>query len=178
RRFAAEGFLALAPDGLAPAGGYPGNDDDGRELQRTLDGDKLLQDMVNSAEWLKGHDLAGEKMGVTGFCWGGYATNFLAAKLGGDLAAGVPFYGRGVAADEASNIKAALMVQSAENDERINAAWPEFEAELKANDVDYIRHLYAGTNHGFHNNSTTRYDEAAAALAWQRMVEFFNQHLS
>ena len=177
RRFAVEGFLALAPDGLEPAGGYPGNDDDGRTLQSELDADKLLQDMVNSAEYLDSHELAGDKMGVTGFCWGGYATNFVTATLGDKVSAAVPFYGRGVTEEEAANIEAALLVQSPEHDERINAAWPDFEAALQANDVVYERHIYPGANHGFHNNSTPRYDEENSALAWERTVAFFNQHL-
>jgi carboxymethylenebutenolidase len=178
RRFAAAGFLAFAPDGLAPVGGYPGNDDDGRTLQQSLDADKLLQDMVNSAEYLYSHDLADGALGVTGFCYGGYVTNYLAAKLGSRVRAAVPFYGRGVTAEEAANIEAALLVQSAENDERINAAWPDFEAALIANDVTYERHVYPGTNHGFHNNSTARFDEAAAKLAWDRTVAFFNHYLA
>jgi carboxymethylenebutenolidase len=177
RRFAVEGFLALAPDGLEPAGGYPGNDDDGRTLQSNLDSDKLLQDMVNSAVYLSNHALAGDTLGVTGFCWGGYATNFVAATLGDKITAAVPFYGRGVTAEETANIKAALLVQSPEHDERINAAWPEFEAALNANNVEFERHMYPGANHGFHNNSTPRYDEEAAKLAWERTVGFFNQHL-
>lgn len=177
RRFAAAGFLAFAPDGLAPVGGYPGNDDDGRTLQQNLDADKLLQDMVNSAEYLYSHELADGAMGVTGFCYGGYVTNYLAAKLGSRVRAAVPFYGRGITAEEAANIEAALLVQSAENDERINAAWPDFEAALIANDVTYERHVYPGTNHGFHNNSTARFDEAAAKLAWDRTVDFFNHYL-
>lgn len=178
RRAAIEGFLALAPDGLAPAGGYPGNDDDGRTLQKSLDPDKLRLDMVNSARFLAAHELAGDKLGVTGFCWGGSTTNFLAATLGKDLTAAVPFYGSGVAAEEVKNIRAHMLIQSAENDNRINSAWPDFEAALKSNKIDYARHLYPGTNHGFHNNSTPRYAEAAAKLAWSRTIEFFKQHLS
>lgn len=173
RRFAVEGFLALAPDGLAPAGGYPGNDDDGRAMQRELDSDKLLQDMVNSANFLSNHDLANDNLGVTGFCWGGYAANFLAATLGDKVKAAVPFYGRGVDDELASNIKAKLMVQDGEKDDRINAGWPEYEARLKANNVDYVRYVYDDAEHGFHNNSTPRYNEDAAQLAWQRTVEFF-----
>lgn len=178
RRAAVEGFLALAPDGLAPVGGYPGNDDDGRTLQRSLDRDKLNIDMLNSAVFLKAHELASDKLGVTGFCWGGSASNYLAATMGTDLAAAVPFYGSGVDADQVKNISAKLMVQSAEEDKRINDAWPEFEASLKANKVDYQRHLYSGTKHGFHNNSTPRYDEVAAKLAWDRTIAFFREHLS
>ena len=177
RRFAAQGFLALAPDGLSPVGGYPGNDDDGRTMQRALEPAELLQDMVNSAEFLRGHELAGDKLGVTGFCWGGYATNFLAATLGDAVSAAAPYYGSGVSAEQASNISAAMMIQAAENDERINAAWPEYEAALLANDVDFVRHLYPGTSHGFHNNSTPRYHEEAANLSWNRMVEFFTERL-
>lgn len=177
RRFAAQGFLALAPDGLAPVGGYPGNDDDGRTMQRELDSDKLLQDMVNSAEFLVGHELARDEMAVTGFCWGGYATNFVAAKLGSKVRAAAPYYGRGVTAEQTANIEAALMIQAPEHDDRINAAWPEWETALKANEVDYVRHIYAAANHGFHNNSTPRYDEAAAQLSWDRMIEFFQHHL-
>lgn len=177
RRFAAAGFLALAPDGLAPVGGYPGNDDDGRSMQQGLDRNELLQDLVNSAEYLDSHELAGEKLGVTGFCFGGYATNYIAARLGDKVHAAVPFYGSGVSAEEAANIKATLLVQSAENDERINAAWPDYEAALIANGVSYERHVYPGTNHGFHNNSTARYDEVQAQIAWDRTVAFFNEHL-
>ena len=173
RRFAVEGFLALAPDGLAPVGGYPGNDDDGRAMQRELDGDKLLQDMVNSANYLSELELANDKLAVTGFCWGGYATNYLAGTLGDKVKKAVPFYGRGVDADLAANIKASLMVQDGELDDRINAGWPAYEALLKADDVDYVRYLYEGAEHGFHNNSTPRYNEAAAKLAWQRTVDFF-----
>jgi len=177
RRAAVEGFLALAPDGLAPVGGYPGNDDDGRTLQKGLDQAKLRQDMLNSARYLKSHELSNGKLGATGFCWGGGATNFLAVTLGGDLHAGVPFYGRAPASADVGKIRAPLLIQSAENDPRINAMWPDFETALKANGVDYQRHLYPGTKHGFHNNSTPRYDEAAANLAWQRTIAFFKQHL-
>lgn len=178
RRFAVEGFLALAPDGLAPAGGYPGNDDDGRTMQRALDSGKLLTDMHNSANYLTEHELAGDKLGVTGFCWGGYATNYLAAKLGDKMTAGAPFYGRGVTAEETKSIKASLVIQAAENDERINAAWPEFEANLKSNKVSYVRNLYPETNHGFHNNSTPRYHEEEAKKAWESTVNHFRKTLT
>jgi len=178
RRAATEGFLALAPDGLFPVGGYPGNDDDGRTLQATLDQAKLRTDMVNSARYLKAHGLSNGKLGVTGFCWGGGATNFLAATLGADMHAGVPFYGP--AADTASvpNIKAPLMIQYAETDERINAMWPAFEAALKAAKVPHEMHMYPGTQHGFHNNSTPRYHEPSAKLAWDRTIAFFRKHLA
>lgn len=178
RRAAVAGFLALAPDGLSPIGGYPGNDDDGRAMQRTLDQGKLLQDMVNSARFLKTHELSTRKLGATGFCWGGGATNHLAVTLGADLDAGVPFYGSAPATEDVSNIKAAMMIQYASDDERINAMRPDYEAALKANGVSYEMHTYPGTLHGFHNNSTPRYNEAAATLAWQRTVEFFREHLA
>jgi carboxymethylenebutenolidase len=178
RRVAVEGFLALAPDGLSPVGGYPGNDDDGRTLQRSLDQDKLLQDMVNSARYLKAHGLSNSKLGATGFCWGGGTTNFLAVTLGSDLQAGVPFYGAAPASADVAKIRAPMLIQMAENDERINAMWPAYEAALKANGVHYQMHSYSGTRHGFHNNSTPRYNEAAANLAWERTIAFFKEHLS
>ena len=178
RRFATEGFLALAPDALTAVGGYPGNDDDGRTLQRSLDKRKLRIDMINGARFLKTHELSSTALGVTGFCWGGSATNFLAAEMGSEIKAAVPFYGGGVDREAASGIKAELMIQSAENDPRINKAWPDFEAALKANDVSHVRYVYSGTHHGFHNNSTPRYDEQAAKLAWQRTVAFFREHLT
>jgi carboxymethylenebutenolidase len=178
RRAAVEGFLALAPDGLFPAGGYPGNDDDGRSLQAGLDQAKLLRDMVNSARFLKTHRLSSGKLGATGFCWGGGAVNHLAVTLGADLQAGVPFYGAAAASEEVPKIRAALLVQLAENDPRINAMWPAFEQALKAGKVPYEMHMYPGAQHGFHNNSTPRYREAAAKLAWERTVAFFRQHLA
>ncbi len=177
RRAAVEGFLALAPDGLSPVGGYPGNDDDGRALQRSLDQDKLRQDMVNSARYLRTHNLSNRKLGATGFCWGGGITNFLAVTLGTDLHAGVPFYGAAPASEAVAKIRAPMLIQLAENDERINAMWPEYEAALKANGVNYQMHTYPGTRHGFHNNSTPRYNEAAANLAWERTIAFFEEHL-
>jgi carboxymethylenebutenolidase len=178
RRAAVDGFLALAPDGLFPVGGYPGNDDDGRKLQAELDQAKLRTDMLNSARFVKAHALSSGKLGVTGFCWGGSATNYLATALGADMHAGVPFYG--AAADTASvpKIKAPLLVQLAENDERINAMWPAFESALKAAGVPHEMHMYPGTQHGFHNNSTPRYQEPSAKLAWERTIAFFKQHLA
>ena len=178
RRAAVAGFLALAPDGLSPVGGYPGNDDDGRTLQRELDQAKLRQDMVNSARYLKSHALSTGRLGATGFCWGGGMVNNLAVTIGADLNAGVPFYGAAPDADQVSRIRAPLMIQYAATDERINAMWPDYEAALKANDVDYVMHMYDGTNHGFHNNSTPRYNEAAANLAWERTIAFFKEHLA
>jgi carboxymethylenebutenolidase len=178
RRVATEGLLALAPDGLSPVGGYPGNDDDGRALQAGLDQAKLRTDMANSARHLKAHALSSGKLGVTGFCWGGGTTNFLAATLGSDVQAGVPFYGAAAETAAVAAIKAPLMIQYAENDERINAMWPAFEAALKAAGVPYEMHIYPGTQHGFHNNSTPRYHEPSAKLAWERTIAFFKKHLA
>jgi len=178
RRAAVAGFLALAPDGLYPAGGYPGNDDDGRSLQAGLDQAKLRTDMLNSARFLKTHRLSTGKLGATGFCWGGGAVNHLAVTLGADLHAGVPFYGAAAASEDVPKIKAPLLVQFAENDPRINAMWPAFEAALKDARVRYQMHMYPGTQHGFHNNSTPRYQEEAAKLAWERTVAFFRQQLA
>jgi carboxymethylenebutenolidase len=178
RRAAVEGFLALAPDGLFPVGGYPGNDDDGRELQRSLDQGKLKQDMVNSARYVKSHKLSTGKLGATGFCWGGGTTNFLAVTLGGDLQAGVPFYGAAAGSEDVSRIRAPLLIHFAEDDERINAMWPNYEAALKASNAKYEAHFYPGTKHGFHNNSTPRYNKEAADLAWERTVAFFKKNLA
>src|SRR5256885_377140 len=177
RRAATEGFLAFAPDGLSPVGGYPGNDDDGRALQASLDQSKLRTDMVNGARFLKAHSLSTGKLGVTGFCWGGSTTNFLAVDLGADLKAAVPFYGAAAETTRVPAIKAALLIQYAENDERINALWPAYEAALKASGAQYEMHMYPGTQHGFHNNSTPRYHEASAKLAWERTIAFFKKHL-
>ncbi len=178
RRLASVGFLALAPDGLHPAGGYPGNDDDGRTMQKSLDRTKLMIDMLNSAIFVKQHELSTGKLGAVGFCFGGGVVNFLATKMGSDIQAGVPFYGSAPPADAIANIKASLIIQTAENDDRINAQWPDFESALMANNIDYERHVYEGTGHGFHNNSTKRYNEAAADLAWERTTTFFNEKLS
>ena len=178
RRAAVAGFLALAPDGLAPIGGYPGNDDDGRTMQRTLDRGKLLRDMVNSARFLKSHELSTGKLGATGFCWGGGAVNHLAVTMGDDLQAGVPFYGAAVASEDVPGIRAALLVHYAEEDPRINAMRADFKAALEAAGVEFEMHTYPGTRHGFHNNSTPRYSEEAARLAWERTIEFFDEHLS
>jgi carboxymethylenebutenolidase len=178
RRAATEGFLALAPDGLFPAGGYPGNDDDGRNLQAGLDQAKLVTDMLNSARFLKAHASSNRKLGVTGFCWGGGTTNALAVTLGADMNAGVPFYGAAPAAAGIASIKAPILAQYAEDDPRINDMWPAYEAGLKAAGVPHERHVYPGTLHGFHNNSTPRYQEAAAKLAWERTIAHFKKHLA
>ena len=178
RRVAVAGFLALAPDGLSPIGGYPGNDDDGRAMQRSLDQLGLREDMLNSARYLKSHSSSTGKLGATGFCWGGGTTNFLAVKLGSDLNAGAPFYGRAADSDDVAKIRAPLLIHYAEDDERVNAMRPDYEAALKSNNVQYQMHTYAGTRHGFHNNSTPRFDEAAAELAWNRTIAFFREHLA
>lgn len=178
RRAALEGFLALAPDGLSPVGGYPGNDDDGRTLQAGLDQAKLRTDLYNGARFLKSHKLSTGRLGVTGFCYGGGATNALAIALGADMQAGVPYYGAAPATDGIAKIKAPLLVQLAENDARINEMYPAFEGAAKAAGVAYQIHLYPGTQHGFHNNSTPRYNEAAAKLSWERTVAHFKKHLA
>ncbi|MBS1228985.1 MAG: dienelactone hydrolase [Proteobacteria bacterium] len=178
RRLASEGFLVLAPDGLFPVGGYPGNDDDGRTLQAGLDQAKLRIDLLNSARFIKSHPLSTGKLGVTGFCYGGGVVNYLAAALGDAMIAGVPCYG--VAADTASvgKIKAALLCHLAEKDEQINKTYPAFEAALKAAGVDYQVYVYPGTQHGFHNNSTPRYNDDAAKLSWQRTLAHFRKYLA
>jgi carboxymethylenebutenolidase len=178
RRAAVEGFLALAPDGLFPAGGYPGNDDDGRALQAGLDQAKLRTDMLNSARYVKAHALSSGRLGVTGFCWGGGTTNWLAVALGADMQAGVPFYGAAAPTADVPKIRAPLLIQLAENDPRINAMYPAFQEALKAAEVAHEVHTYPGTQHGFHNNSTPRYNEAAAKLAWERTVAHFRKHLA
>jgi carboxymethylenebutenolidase len=178
RRAAVEGFVALAPDGLFPVGGYPGNDDDGRTLQGNLDQAKLRTDMLNSATVLKSHKLSNGKLGVTGFCWGGSTVNFLAVTLGSDLQAGVPFYGAAAETAGVPKIKAPLLIQYAETDPRVNEMWPAFETALKAAGVPHQMHIYPGTQHGFHNNSTPRYHEASAKLAWDRTIAFFKKNLA
>jgi carboxymethylenebutenolidase len=178
RRAAVEDFVALAPDGLFPVGGYPGNDDDGRALQANRDQAKLRTDMLNSATVLKSHKLSTGKLGVTGFCWGGSTVNFLAVAMGGDLQAGVPFYGAAAETAGVPRIKEPLLIQYAETDQRVNEMWPAFEAALKAGGVPHQMHIYPGTQHGFHNNSTPRYHEASARLAWDRTIAFFKKHLA
>ncbi len=178
RRAAVEGFLALAPDGLSPLGGYPGNDDEGRAMQAKLDQSRLRNDMLNGAKWVKAHPLSTKKLGVTGFCWGGGTTNWLATALGSDLHAGVPYYGAAAATADVPKIKAPLLCQLAENDPRINEMYPTYEQELKKAGVRYEIHSYPGTQHGFHNNSTPRYNEAAAKLAWERTIAFFKKNLA
>jgi carboxymethylenebutenolidase len=167
----------MAPDGLYPVGGYPGNDDDGRVLQKSLNQDQLKLDMLNSAKFLKSHALSNGKLGAVGFCWGGGTTNYLAVQMGAELSAGAPFYGAAPKSEDVARIQAPLIIQSAEDDPRINAMWPDFEAALKTNQKSYVRHVYPGTRHGFHNNSTPRYNESAANLAWERTLVLFREKL-
>jgi carboxymethylenebutenolidase len=178
RRAAVDGFLALAPDGLFPAGGYPGNDDDGRMLQSKLDQPKLRIDMLNSATFLKAHALSNGKLGVTGFCWGGGTTNWLATQMGDALQAGVPYYGAAAETAAVPKMRAPLLVHYAENDDGINRLKAGFEEAKKSAGIRFESHVYPGTQHGFHNNSTPRYNEAAAKLSWDRTVAFFRKHLA
>jgi carboxymethylenebutenolidase len=176
RRVAVAGFIGLAPDGLSPAGGYPGTDDEGRQMQSQLDGDKLMEDFVAAVHFLQSHDGCNGTVGCVGFCYGGGVSNELAVRVP-DLGAAVPFYGRQAAIEDVPKINAPLLVQYAGLDERINAGWPAYEEALKANGKTYTMHMYEGVNHGFHNDTTPRYDEAAANLAWERTIAFFNEHL-
>lgn len=176
RRLGVAGFIAFAPDALTPLGGYPGNDDDGRALQRQRDGAELVEDFVAAAQFLQQHPDCTGKVGAVGFCFGGGMAMRLAIRVP-DLGAAVAFYGRHPDADEAASVRAPLMLHHAGLDERVNASWPAFEKGLKAADRNYTNYEYADVNHGFHNDTTPRYDKAAAELAWQRTVEFFTSHL-
>lgn len=178
RRLAKAGFIAFAPDALFPVGGYPGNDDDGRALQKDLDRTKMEQDFIAAARYLKGHAQGNGKLGVVGFCFGGYVSNFLAAAAPELINAAVPFYGTPASSELVKQVKAPILLQFAENDKRVNDSWPDYEAVLKANNVDYQAYVYPGTQHGFHNDSTSRYDPQAAELAWTRTLAFFNKHLA
>ncbi len=177
RRLALANFVAFAPDALFPLGGYPGGEDKARELFPQLDQAKTREDFVAAAAFLKSRPECTGKFGAVGFCYGGGMVNFLATRLGGDLAGGVAFYGSSPNVEDVPKIKAPLMIQSAEVDQRINASWPAFEEALKAAKVSYERHLYPGTQHGFNNDTTPRYDAAAAKLAWERTLAFFNKYV-
>lgn len=176
RRFAKAGFMALAPDGLTSVGGYPGNDDKGKELQRTVDRTKLLNDFFAGFEHLLAREDSTGKVGAVGFCYGGGVVNAISVAYP-ELSAGVPFYGRQPAAEDVASIQAPMMMQYAELDKRINEGWPVYEAALKEAGKDYVAHIYPGVNHGFHNDTTPRYDVANAKLAEDRTVEFFKKHL-
>ena len=176
RRLAKAGYIALAPDGLSSVGGYPGNDDKGRELQAQVDPEKLMNDFFAAIEFLLSDSRSTDKVGITGFCYGGGVSN-AAAVAYPELAAAVPFYGRQARPEEVPAIKAPLLLQFAQEDARINATWPEYEAALKAHGKTYEAYIYPGTQHGFHNDSTPRYDEAAAQQAWERTLAWFARYL-
>jgi carboxymethylenebutenolidase len=176
RRFAAADFVALGPDALTPLGGYPGNDDEGRQMQSQLDRDTMTEDFLAGARYLMGHADSTGRVGAVGFCFGGGMVSTLAVRLP-ELAAGAPFYGSQPPAEDVPRIQAPLMIHYAGLDERINAGWPAFEAALRANGKTYVMHMYEGANHGFHNDTTPRYDEDAARLAQERTMAFFNEHL-
>jgi len=176
RRLALDNFVAFAPDALFPLGGYPGDEDKARELFQKLDQAKTREDFVTATGWLKARPETNGKIGAVGFCYGGGTVNMLATRVP-ELTAGVAFYGSSPNLEDVPKIKAALIIQSAETDERINASWPAYEAALKAANVRYERHLYPGTQHGFNNDTTPRFDAAAAKLAWERTLAHFNKHL-
>ena len=176
RRCAVAGFIALAPDALTPLGGYPGNDDEGRTMQRKRDRGEMLEDFIAAYDTLKSNKKCSGKIGVVGFCFGGWISNMMAVRVP-DLQAAVPFYGGQPAAEDVPKINAPLMLQYAELDQRVNAGWPAYEEALKANDKEYQAFMYPGVNHGFHNNTTPRYDEEAANLAWDRTIKFFDEKL-
>ena len=177
RRVATANFVAFAPDGLTSVGGYPGDDEKGGQAFGKVDRLKMGEDFVAAARWLKARADCTGKIGVVGFCFGGGIANMLATRLGADLAAAVPFYGGQPPAEEAAKIKAPILLHYASLDTRVNAGWPAYEEVLKASHVPYAAHMYEGANHGFHNDTTPRYDEAAAKLAWQRTLDFFNKNL-
>ncbi len=177
RRAALAGFVALAPDALWPLGGYPGNDDDGRELQRQRDGDEMLEDFIAGYGYLKDHEATNGKVGVVGFCFGGSIANSMAVRLPG-LSASVPFYGGQPENDEVARIQAPLQLHYAGLDERVNTGWPGYAEALLREGKQHSAHVYADVQHGFHNDTTPRYDEQAAKLAWNRTVDFFSYYLS
>ena len=177
RRLAVDGFLAFAPDALFPLGGYPGDEDKARELFGTLDQAKTREDFVAAAGFLRAHAESNGKLGAVGFCYGGGVVHMLATRLGRELSAGVAYYGSSPNAEDVPKITAPLLIQSAEVDARINASWPAFEEALKAAGVTYERHLYPGTQHGFNNDTTPRYDAAAATLSWERTLAFFRRYV-
>jgi carboxymethylenebutenolidase len=176
RRTAKEGFISLAPDALTPLGGYPGNDDDGRALQKQRNQAEMLEDFIAAYNYLRSHENCNGSVGVVGFCFGGWISNMMAVRLP-DLGAAVPYYGRQPEAEDAVKIKAPLLLQYGELDTRVNAGWPAFEKILIANKIEHQAYIYPEVNHGFHNNTTPRYDKEAANLSWERTITFFKKHL-
>ncbi|WP_111685514.1 dienelactone hydrolase family protein [Winogradskyella tangerina] len=176
RRTAKANFISLAPDALSPLGGYPGNDDDGRAMQKKRDRNKMLEDFIAAYNYLLNHEDCNGKVGVVGFCFGGWISNMMAVRLP-ELSAAVPYYGRQPGDEDAKKIKSPLLLQYGELDTRVNAGWPAFEKILKENKIEYQAYIYPGVNHGFHNNTTPRYDKEAAELSWKRTLDFFNKHL-
>lgn len=176
RRAALEGFVSVSPDALSPLGGYPGNDDDGRALQRQRNGNEMLEDFIAAFNYLKNHPECNGNIGVVGFCFGGWISNMMAVRVP-ELKAAVPFYGGQPAANDVPQIQAPLLLHFAALDKRVNAGWPAYEAALKAHNKNYKAFMYEGANHGFHNDTTPRYDEAAARLAWTRTIDFFKEKL-
>ncbi|NCT11048.1 MAG: dienelactone hydrolase family protein [Flavobacteriia bacterium] len=176
RRAALEGFVSLAPDALTPLGGYPGNDDDGRTMQSKRNQQEMLEDFIAAFEYLKKHPSCNGQVGVVGFCFGGWISNMMAVKLP-DLKAAVPYYGRQPSEEDAKKIKTPLLLHYADLDKRVNAGWLAFEKVLKENNIKHEAHFYPNVNHGFHNNSTPRFDKAAADLSWERSIAFFNKYL-
>jgi carboxymethylenebutenolidase len=176
RRTAIDGFISLAPDALSPLGGYPGNDDEGRTMQSKRDRNEMLEDFIAAFDYLKNHENCDGNIGVVGFCFGGWISNMMAVKVP-TLKAAVPFYGGQPTAEEAAQVKTPLLLQYAELDTRVNEGWPAYEAVLKKNNIEYTAHFYPGANHGFHNNSTPRFDKEAADLAWSRTIAFFKEKL-
>jgi len=177
RRAAVEGFISLAPDALTPLGGYPGNDDEGRAMQRKRNRNEMLEDFIAAYKYLRSHKNCNGKIGVVGFCFGGWIANMMAVKVP-TLSAAVPFYGRQPSEEDAIKIKTPLMLQYAGLDKRVNEGWPAFEKVLIENNIEHQAHFYPEVNHGFHNNTTPRHDQAAADLAWKRTITFFKAKLS
>lgn len=176
RRCAVDGFLSIAPDALTPLGGYPGNDDEGRAMQRNRDRGEMLEDFIAAYDFLKSHPDCNGHIGVVGFCFGGWISNMMAVRIPG-LNAAVPYYGSQPSAEETAKINAPLLIQYAGLDKRVNAGWPAYEEALVANDKSFEMFMYPEVNHGFHNNTTPRYDEAAAQLSWERTIAFFKENL-
>ena len=176
RRAGLAGFLSLAPDALSPLGGYPGTDDEGRTLQRQRDRGEMLEDFIAAFEYLKSHPGCTGQVGVVGFCFGGWISNMMAVRIP-DLGAAVPFYGGQAPVEDVPKINAPLLLHFAELDKRVNAGWPDYEAALKEHGKEYTAHIYPGANHGFHNDTTPRYDKEAGELAWKRTIDFFKKHL-